>query len=161
MKKKERITLERTFAATIDEVWAMWTTKDGIESWWGPGGFAVFVRELDVRPGGTLLYEMRAMDPEMIAFCQRANVPVSTVSRITYTEVIAPRRLEYHHPTDFIPDRPEPYDVVTTLDLHAGAHEVRMILTFDAMHSEEWTRRQTMGWESELAKLATALEGAR
>jgi hypothetical protein len=35
-----------------------------------------------------------------------------------------------------------------------------MVLTFDAMHDEEWTRRATMGWESELSKLE-ALFGAR
>ena len=72
-----------------------------------------------------------------------------------------PRHLEYHHPTAFIPGRPEPCDVVTTLDLHGGPHEVRMVLTFDAMHSEEWTRRQTMGWQSEFGKLAAALKVAR
>ncbi len=30
---------------------------------------------------------------------------------------------------------------------------MHMILTFDAMHDEEWTRRTLMGWESELGKL--------
>jgi uncharacterized protein YndB with AHSA1/START domain len=39
------IRLERTYRATIDEVWDMWTTKEGIESWWGPDGFAVKVRK--------------------------------------------------------------------------------------------------------------------
>jgi hypothetical protein len=32
-----------------------------------------------------------------------------------------------------------------------------MVLTFDAMHDEEWTKRATMGWEMELGKLAKAL----
>jgi hypothetical protein len=31
-------------------------------------------------------------------------------------------------------------------------------MTFDAMHNDEWTSRATMGWESELGKLATALD---
>ncbi len=35
---------------------------------------------------------------------------------------------------------------------------VRMVLTFDAMHADEWTQRAVMGWESELDKLATVLE---
>ena len=26
------------FKATLEEVWELWTTKDGIESWWGPEG---------------------------------------------------------------------------------------------------------------------------
>ena len=38
---KRRITLERTYKASLQDVWDMWTTKDGIESWWGPDGFSV------------------------------------------------------------------------------------------------------------------------
>ena len=34
---------------------------------------------------------------------------------------------------------------------------VRMILTLDAMHDEQWTRLAIMGWESELDKLAKRL----
>ena len=33
---KRRITLERTYKASLQDVWDMWTTKEGIESWWGP-----------------------------------------------------------------------------------------------------------------------------
>ena len=49
---KKRITIERNYDATIDEVWEMWTTKEGVEAWWGPDGFDVTVSEFDVRPGG-------------------------------------------------------------------------------------------------------------
>ena len=46
---KRRITMERTYdAASLDDVWDLWTTKDGIESWWGPEGFTVKVRTLDL-----------------------------------------------------------------------------------------------------------------
>src|SRR5207344_676779 len=36
---RRMITIERTFNAAIEDVWALWTTADGIESWWGPEGF--------------------------------------------------------------------------------------------------------------------------
>src|SRR5207245_3225668 len=35
---RRKVTLERTFQASMEEVWDLWTTKEGIESWWGPGG---------------------------------------------------------------------------------------------------------------------------
>jgi hypothetical protein len=41
--------------------------------------------------------------------------------------------------------------------LHPGAQGVRMVLTFDAMHDDQWTKRALMGWENELGKLAKAL----
>jgi len=96
-ERRKRITLERVYQTDVQDVWDLWTTKDGIESWWGPGGFAVTVRKLDLRPGGNLLY---------------------------------------------------------------AADGVRMTLTFDAMHNDEWTERAVMGWKGELAK-ADALMAAR
>jgi hypothetical protein len=32
-----------------------------------------------------------------------------------------------------------------------------MVLTFDAMHDEEWTQRAVTTWESELSRLAIML----
>ena len=49
---RRKVTLERSFEASIEEVWDLWTTKEGIESWWGPDGFVVTVQKLDLRPGG-------------------------------------------------------------------------------------------------------------
>lgn len=77
--------------------------------------------------------------------------------RNTYTEVVLNRRLAYRHAVDFIPGA-SPLRVMTGVDLEAGPGGVRMVLTFDTMHDEEWTRMATMGWESELAGLAHRLE---
>jgi uncharacterized protein YndB with AHSA1/START domain len=52
---RAQFSIERTYAASIDETWALWTTKAGIESWWGPEGFDVTVISLDLRPGGQLV----------------------------------------------------------------------------------------------------------
>jgi uncharacterized protein YndB with AHSA1/START domain len=151
-----RITLERTYNASIEDVWELWTTKEGIESWWGPEGFAVEVRKLDLRPGGELRYAMIAKGPEQIAFMKQAGMPLVVESRITYNEVSPPDRLDYTHLADFIPGV-EPYDVATTVELKATAGRVHMTLAFDAMHEQLWTDRAVMGWESELGKLEKAL----
>jgi len=151
-ESRRRITLARVYDASLQDVWDLWTTKDGIESWWGPGGFAVTVRKLDLRPGGELRYAMTAVDPPQVDFMKKAGMPLTQELRITYTEVIARRRLAYLHLADFIPGV-EPYDVATTVELESTPQGVRMALTFDAMHSDEWTQRATMGWESELNKL--------
>jgi uncharacterized protein YndB with AHSA1/START domain len=59
-------------------VWALWTTKDGIESWWGPEGFSVTVQHLDLRPGGELRYTMTATAPDQVAFMRQAGMPLAT-----------------------------------------------------------------------------------
>jgi uncharacterized protein YndB with AHSA1/START domain len=153
---KRKITLERSYQATVEEVWDLWTTKAGIESWWGPEGFAVKVRKLDLRAGGELEYAMSATGAGQIEFMKREGMPLTTEVRATYTEVVPQRRLAYQVWADFIPGV-ERYAITTVVELHPSAQGVRMVLTFDAMHDEEWTQRSVMGRESELGKLAKAL----
>jgi hypothetical protein len=102
---------------------------------------------------------MTAIDPPQVEFMKKAGMPLSHDARITFTEIVPRRRLAYVHLADFIPGV-DPYDVATVVELHPTERGVRMVLTFDGMHDEEWTRRATMGWESELGKLE-ALLGAR
>jgi uncharacterized protein YndB with AHSA1/START domain len=151
------ITLERTYDAPVEDVWELWTTKEGIESWWGPEGFSVTVRQLDLRPGGQLLYAMTAVAPAQVGFMKRAGMPVTTEARLTYTEIVPHRRLAYTHLADFIPGVP-PYEVATIVELKPSAQGVRMVLTFEAMHDEEWTQRAIGGWESGLGRLAKVIE---
>jgi uncharacterized protein YndB with AHSA1/START domain len=159
-RERRTIRIERTFKATVEEVWDLWTTKNGIESWWGPEGFVTEVRTIDLRPGGELDYNMIAVAPEQVEFLKKAGMPATTPSRVTYTEVVPQRRLAYLSRADFIPGV-EPYELMTTVELSQLADGVRMVLTFDAMHDEYWTNMARMGWESELGKLEQVLKAAR
>ena len=154
---KRRITLERTYAAPIEDVWDLWTTKEGLESWWGPHGFTTTVQKLELRVGGELRCTMTATGAAEAAFMKKAGMPLATAQRITYTEVVLHRRLAYTAVADFIPGI-APYDVAATVELHPTADGVRMQLIVDAMHDETWTQRAVMGWESQLGKLAKILE---
>ena len=157
--QRSKITLKRSYRATLEEVWDLWTTRDGIESWWGPDGFAVTVRHLDLRVGGELRYTMTASDPERIAFMEQAGMPTANDLTITYTEVDPLRRLGYFTMADFVPGL-DPYEIATTVVLEREADRVHLELTFDAMHDDEWTQRAVMGHESELDRLGKILEDA-
>ena len=157
---RRRFTLERMFDATLEEVWALWTTKDGIEAWWGPEGFRVTVRELDLRVGGELRYDMTATGPLQIAFMEESGLPLTTESRGSYREVVPLRRLGFALLADFVPDV-SPYEVETVVELERVGARVRMVLTFDAMHDAHWTDLARRGHESELDKLATLIEARR
>jgi uncharacterized protein YndB with AHSA1/START domain len=154
---RRRITVERTFRAPIEDVWDLWTTAEGIESWWGPPGFVVKVRKLDLRVGGELLYAMIATGPAQIAFMKERGMPLTQECCITYREITPRRRLAYTHLADFIPNV-DPYDTETLVELYPAPLAVRMVLTIEAMHDEEWTQRAVMGWEMELDKLAKLLD---
>jgi uncharacterized protein YndB with AHSA1/START domain len=153
---RRKITLTRTYQATPDEVWEMWTTPQGIEAWWGPDGFEVKVRKLELQPGGALLYDMIAVGKDQVAFMRQAGAPLTTAARIRITEVSPPRRLAYLHAADFIPGV-EPYEVAYQVDLEPVPEGTRLTLTFEAMHDELWTGRAVQGWEMELRKLERAL----
>ena len=153
---RRRITIERSFQAPVEEVWKLWTTKEGIESWWGPDGFEVKVRRLDVRLGGELLYAMTATAPEQIGFLKKAGMAQTTESLVTYTDVVPLKRLAFTQMADFIPGV-TPYAVATTVELETVPQGVRLVLTVDAMHDEYWTKMAVMGWENELDKLGRML----
>ena len=153
---RARFSIERSYAASIEEAWALWTTKPGIESWWGPEGFEVAVTSLDLRPGGELTYVMTAVAPEQVAFMKQAGMPLSTECRVTYTEVLPPRRLAFKTLADFIPGV-TPYEVATVVELKTAGDGVKLVITFDAMHDDVWTARARAGHESQLRKLDALL----
>ena len=150
--------LERTYAAPPEKIWDLWTTAAGIESWWAPDGFRTDVKELDVRPGGELVYEMTAVAPEQREFMAGAGLPLTTESRKTFTEVDRPHRLAYLSHVDFVPDH-EPYQHLTVVDMEPDGEHTRVTMTVDAMHDEEWTARLLAGRNNELDKLSLAVSG--
>jgi uncharacterized protein YndB with AHSA1/START domain len=155
---RAQFSMERTYDSTLEEAWLLWTTKTGIESWWGPEGFDVTVASLDLRCGGELIYVMTAMAPDQVAFMKQAGMPLSTECKVTYTEVLPPSRLAYKTLADFVPGV-TPYEVATVVDLRTVSDGVKVTITVDAMHDDVWTERARAGNESQLRKLDALLAG--
>lgn len=149
---REPMVVERTYRASLDEVWDLWTTKEGFESWWGPEGFRVAVRTLDARVGGELDYEMIADTPEMVAAMKAMGQPPSHGTRGTFVDVRPKTRLAITHVIDFLPGV-KPYDSTMTVELTAVGPNVRMVVTLDPMHTAEMSGMQHAGFTSQLRKL--------
>jgi uncharacterized protein YndB with AHSA1/START domain len=150
------IRLERTYEAALEDLWYLWTTKEGFESWWGPQGFRVEVHKLDLRVGGELVYDMIASDPEQIEFMRRMNMPLSHGTHGKFTAITPLQRLEISHLIDFIPGV-KPYANDTRVEFFPDGKSVRMVITSDRHQNDEWTQRATQGWESQLTKLPAVL----
>jgi uncharacterized protein YndB with AHSA1/START domain len=158
---KKRINLQRTFNASLDLVWELWTTKEGIESWWGPPGFEVKVNKIELRAGGVLDYVMTCVGAEQIAFMKSQGQPLTTPLKARYTEVNPKTLAAWMNLADFIPGV-DPYEVETRLTLtEQGAESVRVDLQLDAMHNEFYTSMATQGWEMEMGKLAAVIDSRR
>ena len=52
------ITVERSFNAPLDRVWAAWTEADILCQWWAPRPYRCVIKQLDFREGGRWLYCM-------------------------------------------------------------------------------------------------------
>jgi uncharacterized protein YndB with AHSA1/START domain len=149
--------IERTYPASREAIWDLWTTADGIGRWWAPDGFRTDVTAIDVRPGGSLVYEMTAVAPETIAFMEGAGMPLVTESRKTFTEVDRPRRLGYRSLIDFVPGQ-APYEHLTLVELESVGDETTTVrMTMDPLHDAEWTERLVAGRTNELANLGRLL----
>jgi uncharacterized protein YndB with AHSA1/START domain len=157
--QRGKVVIERRYRANIGDVWDLWTTKDGFESWWGPQGFRADVSELDARAGGTLRYEMVADSPEMIAAMKRMGRPASHPTNARFTELLPRERLVISSAIDFIPDVAA-YESQIAVDFKVEGAHVRMVVTLDAMHNEEMSRMQKEGFTSQLTKLDSRFAAA-
>jgi uncharacterized protein YndB with AHSA1/START domain len=153
---KKAFTIERTFKASPARMWALWTTKQGVESWWGPEGFMTKVHALDLRPGGTFDYEMTATAPEQVAAMKELGMPLTSRARTVYAEVVKPRRLVMKTRIDFVPNV-EPYEVTHIVEFQKVRDGTKVVFTSSKMHSEEWGELARQGQMSQHDKLGRLL----
>jgi len=75
--------ITRVFDAPRDLVFKVWTEPAHLMQWWGPKGFTMQKCELDLRPGGTFHYGLRAPDGS------------DMWGRFVYREIVVPERLVF------------------------------------------------------------------
>jgi uncharacterized protein YndB with AHSA1/START domain len=149
---RQKVIVERTYRARVEELWELWTTKDGFESWWGPEGFRADVHAIDARPGGALHYSMIADAAPQIAAMKQMGRPTSTETRGRFSELRPFTRLALTHLIDFLPGV-QPYESTMVVEFFPAGEQVRMVVTLDPMHDDEFTAMQRMGFTSQLSKL--------
>jgi len=154
------IKFERRYEASVEDLWDLWTTKEGFESWWGPEGFRVEVHTIVPMIGGELFYDMIAAGAEQIAHMRKMGMPLSHETRGRFVEIEPCRRLKIRHLIDFIPGV-KPYENNILVQFVPEGTSVRMVVTLDQHRDEEWTRRAAAGFESQLTKLPAALAARR
>jgi uncharacterized protein YndB with AHSA1/START domain len=54
--------ISRELDAPRELVWKVFTDPDHMKHWWGPKGFTVIASKMDLRPGGTYHYGLKAPD---------------------------------------------------------------------------------------------------
>ena len=152
----DTIRFERVYDAALEDVWALWTTKDGLEAWFGPEGMRMEVSALDLRVGGAFEHVMTAVGGEQIAYLANLNRPPRAEVRGRFIELVHLRRLRIRFDIEFVPGvESYPYDML--VELHAEGGRVRMVLTADRHPDPEMTRGATVALVSQLQRFDLAL----
>lgn len=146
------LVLERIYPATPKELWDLWATKEGFESWWGPEGFRVEVTTLEPKVGGTLAYAMIASDPSAIEAMKNAGQETSHDVRATFSTFTPYTALALTSVIDFIPGV-EAYESLIAVTFEEHPKGARMVVSLHAMHDPHWTNMQQQGFTSQLGKL--------
>jgi uncharacterized protein YndB with AHSA1/START domain len=150
------IRFERVYDASIEEVWALWTTKEGLEEWFAPEGMHVEVLALELRVDGAFVHVMTAVGAEQVAYFANLNRPPTARVSGRFVEMVRHRRLRIRFDIDFVPGvETYPYDMV--VELHAEAGRVRMIVTADRHPDAEMTRGAIVGLTSQLQRFDLAI----
>ena len=152
----ESIRFERVYDASIEDVWALWTTKEGLNEWFAPEGMYLEISTLELRVGGAFDHVMTAVGAEQVAYMAHLNRPTTTRVSARFVEMEPHRRLRIRFDIDFVPGvESYPYDMV--VELHAEARQVRMVLTADRHPDPEMTRGAILGLTSQLQRFGLAV----
>ena len=147
-----KFVMERTYRASVNELWELWTTKEGFESWWPPEGSRTEVHAIEACLNGKLQYDMIAETPEMVAVMKELGLPASHVEHARFSEFRPLERLVLAIMMDFLPGV-EPYESTLTVEFFPGGEWVRMVVTLSPMHDEEFRKMAAEGLASQFRNL--------
>ncbi|NJN35803.1 MAG: SRPBCC domain-containing protein [Nitrospiraceae bacterium] len=150
------IRFERTYDAPIEDVWALWTTKEGLQEWFAPEGMQFEVAALELRVGGAFDHVMTAVGPEQVAYLTNSKMAPSARVNGRFVEIVRHRRLRIRFNIDFVPGV-ELYAYDMAVDFQVDADCVRMIVTADRHPDPEMTRGAILGLRSQLQRFELAI----
>ena len=153
MGVEDAVVIERIIDAPVDVVWQLWTEPRHFESWYGPDGATVAVKEMDVRVGGARSIEMEVQTPggPRRMYFVGEHRAVEPQRRLAYTESMADDAGTILSPAEM--GMPEDHPVTTeiTVELQAADGRTRMVLTHRGIPADS---PGAMGWNMAFDKLS-------
>jgi uncharacterized protein YndB with AHSA1/START domain len=154
---QDAVVIERSFDASVDLVWRMWTDPNHFKAWYGPDGATVLVAELDLRVGGTRRVGMTVPTPggPMRMWFTGEHRDIVVARRLVYTEAISDEHGNVLSPEEM--GLPEGHPAVTEVrvELEDVGGRTKMVLTHVGIPPDS---PGAAGWRMALDKLAAHLE---
>lgn len=123
------IVLSRVIDAPRDLVFEAWSDPRHLPQWFGPKGFTIETKEIDVREGGRWRFDMIAPDGTVYP------------SRMRFRRIDKPRLIEADHGSDLDED-PGMFRFTITFDAHGD----RTVLTMRQLHPTVAQRETVIGF---------------
>ena len=142
--------ITRHVKAPRDRVWEAWTDAKHLAKWWGPNGFSTTISAFEFKIGGVWQFVMHGPDGR--------DYP----SRVEYTQIKKPERLEYHH-VAADGSGAELFASTVTFEAKDGGTFVTLRVLMPSVEALEVVKREHKaeeGGRQTLGRLATYAEGA-
>lgn len=127
---EREIVLSRVINAKREYVFAAWTDPDHLPHWFGPAGFTVDTKEIDIRVGGVWRFEMIAPAGQRFP------------SRMLFRRIEPPRLIEFDHGTD-VDDDPGRFRTTITFDEQSDG---KTVVTLRQLHPTKTQRNDKIGF---------------
>jgi uncharacterized protein YndB with AHSA1/START domain len=162
---KERFVIARSFAASIETLFEMWTDPKHFSQWLAPTGFEMQFIRADIRTGGSTFWFMAA--PGMKMYGKAEYLKIEKPGTIIYTQ-------QFSDENEGVTRHPKaptwPATMLTTVQLTSeGPDQTRVTVTWEpygTVTPEEIATfvqqkgGMTMGWTGSFDKLDSYLEKA-
>jgi len=147
MTPDREIVTTRLLNAPRELVFEVWTSPQHVEKWWGPNGFTVTTKTMNVRVGGEWVYIMHGPDGK------------DYDNRIRFTEVVRPEKLVYLHDSGKDND-PREFQSIITFEAVGKQTKVTLTSVFKTKEAKEFVVREfgaLEGAKQHLGKLESYL----
>lgn len=154
----------RDIAAPRTTVWSLWTTPEGLASWWSPEGFVMEVLRLEPRLDGPIEFYYQeaatARDSAWREKFSRRGLSSSWSARGVFREMDPPTRLVFRQALDFGRGAgAQSYEMQASFLERAGGTRVELTALADA--TKHWRLLGRQNLIGQLARLAAAAERQR
>lgn len=98
----KKMTIVRTFAAPLQQVWDAWTQSDKLDQWWAPEPYKAVTKKMDFSEGGYWLYSMNGPEGDK----HFAKFSYETIDPANYYTGLSMFTDENGNPNSDMPNRP-------------------------------------------------------
>jgi uncharacterized protein YndB with AHSA1/START domain len=149
----DAVVIERSFDASVDLIWQMWTDPEHFKAWYGPDGATIPVAKMDVRVGGTRLVCMQMQSPggPMQMWFTGEFREIVEDERLVYTESMADENGNLVSPSEMGMPEGHPLTTEIRVELEDIGGRTKMVMTHAGVPRDS---PGATGWTMAFDKLA-------